>query len=105
MVLGCENEARARVTLIRSRRDGVLLGALLGRDPNSYREEWKRCLPRVGFVHHEENAAFGFLNPMLVIRAVHLFLASLLARQSTFSRNNRFATLLKKETKTGICFT
>ena len=46
----------------------------LGRDPNNgYHEGWKtRRLPRVGFVPYEDAAAFGFLNPSLILRAVHL---------------------------------
>lgn len=46
----------------------------LGRDPNNgYREGWKtRRLPRVGFVPYEDKAAFGFLNPSLILRGAHL---------------------------------
>ena len=46
----------------------------LGRDPNnSYRDGWtRRRLPRVGFVDYKDKAAFGFLNPALILRAVHL---------------------------------
>jgi hypothetical protein len=46
----------------------------LERDPNNgYREGWKRRrLPRIGFVHYEDKATFGFLNPALISRAVHL---------------------------------
>ena len=46
----------------------------LGREPREdYHEGWRsRCLPRVGFVAYEDKAAFGFLNPSLIIRAIHL---------------------------------
>ena len=46
----------------------------LGRDQsNDYHEGWmSRCLPRVGFVDCEDDLAFRFLNPALIIRAVHL---------------------------------
>ena len=46
----------------------------LGRDPNNgYRDGWKtRRLPRVGFVPYEDKAAFGFLDPSLILRGVHL---------------------------------
>jgi len=46
----------------------------LGQDrSNDYHEGWRsRCLPRIGFVDCEDDLAFGFLNPALIIRAVHL---------------------------------
>lgn len=46
----------------------------LGRDlGGGYQEGWRtRQLPRVGFMPHVDPAAFGFLDPNLVIRAIHL---------------------------------
>lgn len=46
----------------------------MGRDPNTnYHAGWTaRQLPRIGFVYYEDEAAFGFLNPSLILRAVHL---------------------------------
>jgi hypothetical protein len=46
----------------------------LGRGTDKrYREGWTtRRLPRVGFVDYDDGSAFGFLNPSLIIRAVHL---------------------------------
>ncbi|KAF8329920.1 hypothetical protein F5887DRAFT_896436 [Amanita rubescens] len=30
------------------------------------------CLPQVGFVDYKDDLAFGFLNPALILQAVHL---------------------------------
>jgi hypothetical protein len=45
-----------------------------GRDlERGYREGWRaRRLPRIGFVPHEDPGAFGFLDPALIIRGVHV---------------------------------
>ncbi len=97
MVLGCENEAHnnphpywyGRVIGIHHAKviyTGCQSRSLepqimeflwvrwLGQDPNhNYRDGWTaRQLPRIGFVQYEDEAAFGFLNPNLLLRAVHL---------------------------------
>ncbi|KAK2467956.1 hypothetical protein APHAL10511_000251 [Amanita phalloides] len=97
MVLGCENKANTNphpywygrilrifhVNVIytgpQSRSSDPQLIELLwvrwlGRDTASeYHKGWKsHLLPKVGFVPHTDDAAFGFVNPMLILRAVHL---------------------------------
>lgn len=43
-----------------------------GRDLTTLSGFRARRLPRVGFVDGEDSSAFGFLDPSLVIRGVHL---------------------------------
>ena len=97
MVLGCENEENPDahpywygriIEIFHANIDYRGLGSRLsdsqemeflwvrwfGQDrSNDYHGGWRsRCLPRIGFVDCEDVLAFGFLNPALVIRAVHL---------------------------------
>ncbi|KIL64549.1 hypothetical protein M378DRAFT_39294, partial [Amanita muscaria Koide BX008] len=97
MVLGCENEARkdphpywygriignyhaeviytgAQSRSLEPQIMEFLWVRWLGRDPSdNYRDGWTtRQLPRIGFVSYEDEAAFGFLNPILILRGVHL---------------------------------
>ena len=53
-----------------------------GRDLGSrYRDGWRaRHLPRIGFVPHDDPGAFGFLDPSLVVRAIHAIPAFSLGR-------------------------
>ncbi|KIL54987.1 hypothetical protein M378DRAFT_134292 [Amanita muscaria Koide BX008] len=122
MVLGCENEANSaphpywygRIIGIFHAKivyrgpgsrssDPQIMEFLwvrwLGRDPNNgYHEGWRRRrLPRVGFVFYEDAVAFGFLNPTLIIRAVHLIPCFALGRTKDLLPQPSICRLAKEE--------
>jgi hypothetical protein len=97
MVLGCENEAHkdphpywygriigvyhAKVIYTGPKSCSLepqimefLWVCWMGWDPNNnYHDRWTvHQLPQIRFVHYEDEAAFGFLNPSLILQAVHL---------------------------------
>lgn len=75
----------------------------LGRDlSDDYHEGWmSRCLSRVGFVDCEKDLAFGFLNPALVVRAIHLIPCFASGRTNLHLPRR---SICKKRIQTGTCF-
>jgi hypothetical protein len=54
------------------RRMDFLFVRWFGRDAN-YKSGWSaKRLPRIGFIEHGDPSAFGFVDPEVVIRGVHL---------------------------------
>jgi hypothetical protein len=59
-------------SMTRPRRMDFLFVRWFGRDAK-YKSGWSaKRLPRIGFIEHDDPFAFGFIDPEVVIRGVHL---------------------------------